>query len=240
MSNQEIKSTTDKYDKKSNDTFEETVFRYLGCFAFGILFMLILLTYIKACKIENRLDEAKTNAVYHPTNEALVENGFYPARVYGDYSDLVFDFDAYLDNIGAKNVQKSIYQRGDGTVHELRFDLDDRSYRLETTVFKTDSYAFGLYTRFDITIGEVKYSLPTNNSGNFICDANSPMMFDTDIFDIMHCVTDKDSTLRRDSQAGIEDNGCPFRGLGMAHYEQWPDGTVVWHDDAGNTCNLHY
>ena len=240
MSIQEIKSITDKFDKKSNDKFENTVIHAMACFAFGIMFMLILCTYIEVCKIKSSLTEANANTVYHATGEALIENGFYLARIYGDYSDLVFDFDAYLDYIGATNVQKSIYQRGDGTVHELRFDLEDKSFCLETTVFKTESYAFGLYTRLGITVGEVEYSLPTNNSGNFVSDANSPMMFDYEVFDILHCVTDKDSTYRRNCQAGIEDNGCPFRGLGMAHYEQWSDGEVIWHDDYGEPTNLHY
>ena len=239
MSNKEDTKLENKA-KNREFSFNETVVLVLATLAFILLFAVVLFTFLKVSMIEYDLKGANAGAVYHSTNESLLENGFYPARVSGDYSDIVFDFDAYLDNIGAKNVQKNIYQRGDGTVHELRFDLDDKNYCLETTVFKTDSYTFGLYTRFSIKVGEVEYALPTNNSGNFISDANSPMMFDYDIFDILHCVTDKDSTIRRDCQAGLEDNGCPFRGLGMAHYEQWSDGTVIWHDDAGNECNLHY
>jgi hypothetical protein len=207
-------------------------------FIAGAFFAFILMGAIFAIQhsTDNKVSVAK---------DLLEENGFYPGRIQGDYSDIVFSFDAYLESIGAENVQRYIYQEDEGAKHELHFDLDGSNYTVETTVFKMDNCTFGLYSNLVIDTGRVIFAVPTNNSGTFVLDATSPFVMDGLIFDVLHCVTDKNSIVRKDLQSKVEESNCPFRGLGVAHYERWADGTLIWHDDlgeymAGNTLVLHY
>ena len=62
---------------------------------------------------------------------------------------------------------------------------------------------------------------------------------------MFHAATDKNSELAKELRAGLDETNCPFYGLGIAHYERWEDGTIIWHDDMGeftfaDGLDLHY
>lgn len=175
-----------------------------------------------------------TTVTYQPASEAIVESGFYPGRIYGDYTDLTFCFDEYLNSIGASEVKRYMYSTGEGKIYELRFKYSGFDYIIKTTEFKVDLYSYGLYSRLEVNNGQVAFVVPTENSGTYINDATSPFKVDWKIFDVFHAATDKNSGLVKELRAGLEETNCPFYGLGIAHYEQWNDGTVIWHDDLGN------
>lgn len=183
---------------------------------------------------------------YQPAEESLFESSFYPGRIYGEYSDYVFCFDKYLESIGATEVARYVYTTGAGTIYELRFNYDGMKWKLKTTEFRSsDIYTWGLYTQIEADTGKVIFSVPTENCGTHICDSSSPFKCDWVIFDVFHNATDKNSGLAKELRAGMEESNCPFRGLGIAHCEKWPDGTIVWHDDVGDFTiddglDLHY
>ena len=223
---EEIRKITDKYDDKSNRRVKRAP---IACTICAIVSIICL--FIDGMIIGMLLKNADFSITkHHAPDKALFECGFYPGRVSGDFSDTVFNFDAYLDNIGAKDVQRYIFQGGEGTIQDLCFNLDDKSYKIETTIYDADSCMFGLYSKLEVGNGYVKYCVPTNNSGEFIFDSNSPIMMDKTIFDVFHNVTDKKS----------KEDDCPFSGLGIDHYEKWEDGEVIWHDDSGEPVDLHY
>ena len=233
---EEIRKTVKDYDDEANRRVNRAPLVYLICTTLSLICCFVLGAFFG-----HFLKSVGFNGItYHAPDKALIESGFYPGRISGDYSDTVFNFDAYFDNIGAKSVQRYIFQRGEGTVQELCFELDDTNYKVETTIYDADSCMFGLYSKLEVGNDCVKYCIPTNNSGAFILDSNSPIMMDQTIFDVLHNVTDKNSTIRKTNASKFEENGCPFRGLGIAHYEKWEDGEVIWHDDYGEPVNLHY
>ena len=185
------------------------------------------------------------NAVtYSPAPEELSENGFYPGRVYGDYTDLCFCFNDYLNSIGADKIQRYMYSTGEGKVYELWFSFGGFDWKIVTTEFKSDLYTYGLYSRIEADNGKVTYAVPTENSGTYICDATSPFKCDWLIFDVFHAATSPDAEYVRELRKGMDEDGCPFIGLGMAHYEH-AKGETIWHDDLGDFTvadglDLHY
>ena len=207
----------------------------------AIVIMAVAIILLAVQKVQGKTENDVT---YRPADESLVEKGFYPGRIYGDYTDRVFCFDAYLNHIGAEKVQRYMYETAAGTVQELRFTLGNFDYKVKTTIFRNDCYYFGLYTGLELDDGKVIYAIPTTNCGSFIMDSTSPFLMDWQIFDVLHCITNPDSELRREFQSGWEDN-CPFRGLGIDHYEKWQNSEVIWHDDVGDFTlddglDLHY
>lgn len=208
-----------------------------------ILACLNIFQYVSAHTLETT---AASEVVYQPSEESLVESNFYPGRIYGEYSDYVFCFDEYLESIGATEISRYIYTTADGTVFELRFNLDGNSWFLESTEFRTkDLYTYGMYSKLEVDCGDVTFVVPTGNYGTHICDATSPFKVDWVIFDVFHNATDKNSELARELSSGSEETNCPFNCLGIEHYEKWSDGTVVWHDDLGDFTiedglDLHY
>jgi len=210
-----------------------------------VIFILLTMNIYMIHKCDSLKKANASEVEYQPAVVDLKEKGFYPGRVYGDYSDGVFDFSAYLNDIGATEVKRYIYDNNEGRNEELRFKLGNFDYKLKTTIFKTDSYTFGLYTSLEADNGKVRYAVPTTNSGSYIADSKSPIMVDWLIFDVFHNATDSNSQLRQELRNGMDETDCPFYGLGVAHYESWPDGIVIWHDDAGSFTvdgglDLHY
>ena len=184
--------------------------------------------------------------IYQPAQEMLIESNFYPGRIYGEYSDYVFCFDEYLDSIGATEITRYVYTAGEGTFFELRFKLDGNDWKLKTSEYRTQEiYTYGLYSTIEVNTGKVSFIVPTGNYGTHICDATSPFKIDWVIFDVFHNATDKNSELRKELRAGQDESNCPFRGLGIGHYEKWSDGKTFWHDDLGDFTiddglDLHY
>ena len=185
------------------------------------------------------------NAVtFSPASEELAENGYYPGRAYGDYTDLCFCFNEYLNSIGADKIQRYMYSTGEGKVYELWFSFDGFDWKIITTEFKSDLHTYGLYSRIEASDGVVTFAVPTENSGTYVCDATSPFKVDWLIFDVFHAATDKDAAYVKDLRRGLDEDNCPFRGLGVAHYERAKDETT-WHDDLGDFTvadglDLHY
>lgn len=211
--------------------------------------LVIAIALVAVTAITTRMltkDEKTSEPVYQPASESIIESNFYPGRIYGEYSDYVFCFDGYLESIGATDVARYIYTTGAGTVFELRFKLDGNKWKLKSTEYRTsDIYTYGMYSGLEVDTGSVIFQVPTENYGTHICDSTSPFKIDWVIFDVFHNATDKNSELAKELRAGVEESNCPFRGLGVDHYEKWPDGTVIWHDDMGDFTvedglDLHY
>ena len=176
---------------------------------------------------------------------SLEEAGFYPGRAYGDYSDLTFAFDEYLESIGAKDIQRYVYQLNDDSVFELDFKFDGCDWKMKTTEFKTDLYLYGLYSTLEVGYKGVTYVIPVDNCGTHISDATSPFKCDWLVFDAFHIATDKKSEYRHELRTGFDEDSCPFIGLGIPHYECENDGQIIWHDDLGeftidDGIDLHY
>jgi hypothetical protein len=212
----------------------------------AIIVLMVAVVILSISLIRSRNANAEASDVeYRPASEALRENGFYPGRIYGDYSDRVFNFDAYLNSIGAEKTQRYMYESGNGIIQELRFEIEETEYKLTTTIFRSDDYLFGLYSKLEIEMDGISYAIPTNNCGTFIMDSNSPFMVDWQVFDVMHASTDPDSGLAKVLRVNVEESNCPLRGLGIDHYEKWKDGITHWHDDQGDFTfddglDLHY
>ena len=209
----------------------------------GIAGALLIINIIHICY--RAYVENKSDVIYRPTSTA--EDEFYPGRAYGDYSDSTFCFDNYLESIGASKVQRYMYTNNEGKVCELWFEFDGLDYKIITTEFRTDTYNYGLYSKLQVEIehGQCTIAVPTENTGSYICDATSPFKVDRIIFDVFHAATDKNSELAKELRAGLDETNCPFYGLGIAHYERWEDGTIIWHDDMGeftfaDGLDLHY
>lgn len=190
--------------------------------------------------------EAKVGKIiYEQANDPLEEVGFYPGRAYGDYYDLVFCFDDYLNSIGADEIQRYIYTSGEVRNYELRFKYDGFDYVITTTEFSSEPYTYSYYSRIEAKNEDVTFIVPVENCGTHICDATSPFKIDWIIFDVFHAATDKDSRLKKELRAGLEETNCPFYGLGIDHYEKWNNGETIQHDDLGNFTfedglDLHY
>ena len=175
----------------------------------------------------------------------LEDAGYYPGRTYGDYYDLTFAFDEYLKSIGAENVERFIYQESDEVVYELRFRFDDSFWKIKTNEYKVDLFTYGLFSSLEVSYGGVTYVIPVENCGTHISDATSPFVCDRLVFDAFHLATDKESEFRRELRAGLDEDNCPFMGLGIPHYEQEGDSKPIWHDDIGEFTvaeglDLHY
>lgn len=218
---------------------------FLGCVCFALVIAVALLLGRDTHEKEIVTPEFE-RIVYEPANDELIESNFYPGRIYGEYSDYVFCFNEYLESIGATDVARYIYTTGEGTVFELRFNLDGSKWKIKTTEFRaSDIYTWGTYSQIEVDTGKVLFCVPTENSGTHICDESSPFKIDWIIFDVFHAATDKNSPIGKEFRATVEESNCPFRGLGIAHYEKWSDGTTLWHDDVGeftfdDGLDLHY
>lgn len=208
-----------------------------------VLSVVAVVSLVTAYEAKHTIAEA--SVIYQPASESLVENGFYPGRVYGDYSDYVFCFDAYLNSIGATNISRYIYHIAEETVYELRFSLNGFDWILKTNEFRTDCLLYGYYSQIEAGNGKIAFHVPTENCGTHICDATSPFKIDWVIFDVFHNATDENSGLKKELCAGLDESNCPFMGLGIEHYEKEPDGKTTWHDDLGDFTiaeglDLHY
>jgi hypothetical protein len=217
----------------------------------AVIFILLIMNVVMIHKYDKLKQEMSSSAEvaeanYHPASESLAEKNYYPGRVYNDYDDMVFAFDAYLEHIGATKVQRYIYQTSVGVVNfELRFTFDGLDYVITTTGYSTDDYLYGTYTALTASNGDVIFGVPTNSCGELVMDSTSPFFMDRDVFDVLHVATDKESMLHQKLQAGTDESNCPFLGLGVAHYEKnVSSGEVIWHDDAGDMYekkpDLHY
>lgn len=173
---------------------------------------------------------------YQPPEQSIFEPVLYPGRAVGDYSDRIFNFDVYLNTIGATEVHRNFYTSGDDMMnYELRFKLDGNDWTVKTTEYRTaDLYTYGMYSGIEVDTGRVKFKVPTSNYGSHISDSTSAFKMDWVIFGVFHNATDSQSELAKELRMGIEESNCPFRGLGIVHYELWPDDTAIWHDDAGD------
>lgn len=210
------------------------VFIFFACVVLGL--------YVGTSCGRTRIQGAVT---YSPAEKTLEENNFYPGRVYGDYTDLTFCFDDYLKSIGADKIQRYMYTTGENKVYELWFELDGSQWKLKTTEFKPDLYTYGLHSCIEVESGKVIFVAPSENSGTYISDATSPFKIDWEIFDIFHAATNPNMEYVRELRAGLDESNCPFRGLGLPHYEMEPGIAMTWHDDTGeytlaDGLDLHY
>lgn len=209
----------------------------------AILFVVSIFTSVKWQKAEARVSAVAYEPVETETDQ------FYPGRASGDYSDMCFEMSAYLNSIGATEVQRYIYQTNDGTKQKLTFTLGNLDWTVETTIFPVGEYSeFGLYTsleakdKFSGTI----YRIPPENCGTLMMDATSPFWFDRLAFDVLHIATDPSSELKSELREHMDSCDCPFYGLGLPHYDKdAKTGEVSWHDDMGNYLveeglDLHY
>ena len=199
----------------------------------GILVFLVTFEFMMLLQLSNR-DVSKTS--YQPPEQSIFEPILYPGRAFGDYSDRVFNFDVYLRTIGATDVTRSFYTSEDDSMnYELRFRLNDNDWTVKTTEYRTtDLYTYGMLSTIEVDTKRVVFKIPTSNYGSHINDSTSAFRMDWVIFGVLHNATDSQSELAKELRMGIEESNCPFRGLGIAHYEIWPDGTIIWHDDFGD------
>jgi hypothetical protein len=209
----------------------------------GAIFIVSLLGVVAITALNGK---NQANASEREVDKTLLEAGFYPGRLYDEKSDYIFAFDEYLNYVGATDVQRYVYTNEDGTNYELKFKFDDKEWTLKTVEFRMpDDYSWGMYSMIEVKDGGVRFIMPNENSGTHICDASSPFKIDWNAFNVFHASTDANSVLTRELRAEVEESNCPFRGLGVAHYEIWEDGEQIWHDDAGkynadNGLDLHY
>ena len=214
--------------------------------AIAVLALISVCSVIALSIISHNKEANAISAVeYRPASEVLVENGFYPGRVYGDYTDLCFSFDAYLKSIGAEKVQRYMYTTGESKSYELWFELNGMKWKLKTTEFKPDLYSYGLHSCIEVENGKVTFVAPSENSGTYVSDSTSPFKIDWVIFDVFHAATNPNSKYVQELRAGFDEDNCPFGGLGLPHYEIEPDAAMTWHDDTGEFTiadgfDLHY
>ena len=209
-----------------------------------ILVVLLVLTVYGTYKEDSK--KAQQDELAEEWQE-LVDAGFYPGRVDGEMSDYAFCFNEYLYHIGAPAVKRYMYTNDDGINYEIRFKYNDMDWKLKTTEFRMDDeYSWSMYSTVEATTGGVTFGIPRGNSGTHICDNSSPFKMDWDAFDVFHVATDENSVITKELRSEVDESNCPFRGLGIMHYEQWEDGEMIWHtDDNGdyskeNGLDLHY
>ncbi len=209
---------------------------------FNAVFIVMILSLIFNVYLTNKLDILEYELSHDDFQDNIIRlHNFYPGRIHKDYSDKVFDFDVYLNYIGATDVERYMYDTDEGRIMELHFTYNDSKYKVKSVIFKTEDQTFGIYSQLEADTGDVIYAIPSTNTGKIIADANSPLIMDQTVFDVLHVSTDKRPDVRQKLRSGMEDLGCPFYGFGVAHYEKWSDGKTIWHDDSGNaTVNIHY
>ena len=225
--------------KVSKDVLKDVIICTLISLCVVMFILVIILGFSLKAEKEGEI------IAYEPADEIYVGESFYPGRECGDYNDLTFRFSDYLGSIGAKNVHRRVYTTSEDKTYELCFEFDGFEYKIVTTEFKVSSHSYGLFSKIEARKENVLFAVPINNSGTYVCDATSPFKVDWIIFDVFHAATDKDCELAKELRAGLDETNCPFYGLGIAHYEQWDDGTTIWHDDSGSFTfddglDLHY
>ena len=161
---------------------------------------------------------------------------FYPGRIHGDYSDEVFNYGKYLKAIGATDGQRYLYAEAKGLiVQEYHFELDGNKWQLKSYIMEGNQCAT-VSSSIIVDCGDVIYGTTSENRGKVVSDiyTDSPFCMDGAVFDVFHLAT-SDSELKDSLQVGLDEDPCPFKGLGIAHYEKDPKtGDVQWHDDQGD------
>ncbi len=207
-----------------------------------VILLLILMAYMGIRLVRASAQEISYEPVKTETDQ------FYPGRAQGDYSDICFEVNAYLNSIGATEVQRAIYQTNDGTHQKLLFSLGNFDWTVETVVFADGNSNYGVYTGVEAKnrISGTIYRAPVENCGTLMMDATSPFWFDRLAFDMFHIATDPNSELKAELREHMTERDCPFYGLGIPHYDKDPKtGEVRWHDDLGGYTveeglDLHY
>ncbi|MBQ2638783.1 hypothetical protein IJF91_01830 [Candidatus Saccharibacteria bacterium] len=207
-----------------------------------VILLLILMAYMGTRLVRASAQEISYEPVKTETDK------FYPGRAQGDYSDICFEVNSYLNSIGATEIQRAIYQTNDGTHQKLLFSLGNFDWTVETVVFADGNSNYGVYTGVEAKnrISGTIYRAPVENCGTLMMDATSPFWFDRLAFDMFHIATDPNSELKAELREHMTERDCPFYGLGILHYDKDPKtGEVRWHDDLGGYTveeglDLHY
>lgn len=161
--------------------------------------------------------------------------GFYPGRQYDDYSDKIFDFNGYLESIGATDIQRYVYTEGkDIVVMDLVFKLGQDKWKLQSYVFEGDGNTT-ISSKIVVENEDVMFSTTSENRGKIVADNDSPFWMDKAVFDVFHAASNPECPVTTSLRQGLDEDNCPFRGLGIAHYERDQETLdVIWHDDQGD------
>ena len=147
------------------------------------------------------------------------------------------DFVAYLEKVGAENINCNIdctYDDQIDNCHTLSFSYKGYDYVFKTVEPEKTSYmGYRLYTTIEASNESETIITPAKDSGNYICDESTAYVMDETVYQVFRCITDEDYWISGMFRREKHGTGCPLDGTGIIHYSKKADGSLVTHIDDG-------